>query len=146
MSFAANTPDERARHMLNLTRRLTVLMEENCVHLRAHRPQDMMEHMRETQDLSALYHLESGRIKANPNLIKGLSLALKEQLKAATLEFNRALEDFSGLTETAKIVSEGIVSAVAQTLQVSAPQASGYTANGSQSRAGLNSFNYGAKA
>jgi len=146
MSIIAHSSEDRAQQLLNLTKRLIERLSIECEAYETHRPQDVYSQVEETRSLSALYSLETTRIKANPKLIEGLSPSLKSSLKAETEKFQSLMSRYTNAVSAAKTVSEGIMNSVIIELQKSNPQPTGYSQNGAQSRNGLNSFSYGARA
>jgi hypothetical protein len=145
MAIIAHSAEERAQQLLALTVRLNARLSAECAAYEAHRPQDIYDQIEETRALSSLYSLETTRIKANPKLIAGISVPLKEQLKAETLKFQDIMARYTPLVSAAKAISEGIMNAVVAEMQKSNPQPTGYGPKGSQAKNGLNSLSYGAR-
>lgn len=146
MSIIAHSVEDRGQQLLSLTQRLNERLSLECEAYEAHRPQEVYAHIDETRSLSALYSLETTRIKNNPKLIEGLSVPLKNALKEETLKFKNIMARYSHAVSAAKTVSEGIMNAVVVELQKSNPQPSGYGPKGIQSTNGLSSLSYGARA
>jgi hypothetical protein len=113
MALSAQNPSDRARQLLALTRRLTQRLAEETLVLEAHRPQDLHDRLEETRNLSNLYRIESMRVKADPGLLKGISPQEKQALFEATQAFHEQLAHYDRAVNAAKIVTEGIVAAIA---------------------------------
>lgn len=113
MAITAQTANDRAAQLLALTERLGARLTAETAALEAHRPQDIMEAVEETRGLSALYRQETQRVKADPSLLNGLDPAHKAALRTATEAFLAISERHAHAVEAAKIVSEGLLKAVA---------------------------------
>jgi len=146
MSIAANTPDERAQQMIDLTRRLTEQIRYDLEALGAMKPQNLHETIEITKNLSSVYSIETARIKANPALLKGASQPLKAALILETEAFQALMQDYQAAVEAATNISEGLMGHWVKTLRAQAPQPSGYNAHGVARQDGLNSLNYQARA
>jgi hypothetical protein len=146
MSIAANTPDERAQQMIDLTRRLTQQIQYDIDSLEAMKPQNLHETIEQTKSISSLYSIETARIKANPALLKGASQSLKAKLILETEEFQSLMQKYQSTVEAASLISEGLMGHWVKNLRTQAPQAAGYGATGQARLDGLNSLNYQARA
>lgn len=146
MALTANNGSERARQMLALTQRLGERLERETVSLEAHRPQDIVNEVEETRNLSNLYRRESLRIKSDPHLLDGMTPAEKQELREATKIFQARLQRYEHAVNAARIVTEGILSAVARDLNQARNRSATYGARGRTVDSGPQSFNYGGRA
>lgn len=146
MALAAANAAERAQQLIALTTRLGERLVSDTANLQARRPQDILEGIEETRNLSNLYRHESMRIKADPSLLEGLSPADKKALREATELFQDRLHAYELAVNAAKTITEGIISAVADDLNSRRKQTSPYGARGRTLDTGPQSLNFGKKA
>ena len=146
MALAAANATERARQLIALTTRLGERLVSETASLQARRPQDILEGIEETRNLSNLYRHESMRIKADPSLLEGLDPADKKALREATELFQDRLHQYELAVNAAKTITEGIISAVADDLNSRRKQTSLYGARGRTIDTGPQSLNFGKKA
>jgi len=146
MALAAANATERARQLTALTLRLGERLEAETASLTARRPQDILEGIEETRNLSNLYRHESMRIKADPSLLEGLADPEKTALRKATELFQDRLHQYELAVNAAKTITEGIISAVADDLNSRRKQTSPYGARGRTLDTGPQSLNFGKKA
>ncbi|MFN3229554.1 MAG: flagellar basal body protein [Asticcacaulis sp.] len=117
---------ERVEQILTLTETLTEHLMQETEAFSNHRPQDAAATLEQTQKLANMYRHESARIKANPGLIAEADPALRDRLKSATLAFQDALERHAVAVDASKVVTEGLVRAMAGEVATTRPTASGY--------------------
>ncbi|HWU48805.1 MAG TPA: flagellar basal-body protein FlbY [Asticcacaulis sp.] len=146
MALTAHSGSERARQMLALTLRLAERLERETQSLEAHRPQDIAAEVEETRSLSNLYRRESLRIKTDPSLLDGMTPDEQRQLREATVIFQTRLRRYEHAVNAARLVTEGILSAVARDLGKAKSSASTYGARGKTLDNGPQSFNFGGRA
>ncbi len=146
MALAAANATERAQQLIVLTARLGERLVSETASLAARRPQDILEGIEETRNLSNLYRHESMRIKADPTLLAGLSPADKKTLREATELFQERLHKYELAVNAAKTITEGIISAVAEDMSSRRRQTSPYGARGRTLDTGPQSLNFGKKA
>lgn len=146
MALTAHSGSERARRMLALTLRLAERLERETQSLEAHRPQDIAAEVEETRSLSNLYRRESLRIKTDPSLLDGMTPDEQRQLREATVIFQTRLRRYEHAVNAARLVTEGILSAVARDLGKAKSSASTYGARGKTLDNGPQSFNFGGRA
>jgi hypothetical protein len=113
MALAAENAADRVDQLIILTERLTRLVAAQALAFEQHRPQDAAGHVEETSRLANLYRHESAKIRANPRLLEGASLAERRKLTRATEAFDAVLARQARALEAAKIVTEGLVRAIA---------------------------------
>ena len=114
--MALDAPDANGRVMqlITLTERLTALITEQVKAFEARRPQDAAMNADETGRLANLYRHESLRVQTQPNLLSGASRDLKDRLIVATRAFDAVLARHGRAVEAAKIITEGLVRAIAE--------------------------------
>lgn len=114
MALAAENAADRVDQLIILTERLTELVAAQALAFEQHRPQDAAAHIEETSRLANLYRHESAKVRANPSLIAGASLVERTKLTRATEAFDAVLARQARSLEAAKIVTEGLVRAIAE--------------------------------
>ncbi|WP_372786229.1 flagellar basal body protein [Phenylobacterium sp.] len=124
---------ERVEQLILLTERLTHLVAQGAQAFEARRPQDAAGYMAETGRLANLYRHESARIRGNPDLIAGVSLALRTHLVRATEAFDAVLARQARAVGAAKTVTEGLVRSIAEEVATQRQKGASYGAGGLQS-------------
>jgi hypothetical protein len=114
MPISAETAADRVDQLILLTERLTSLVAIQAQAFEQHRPQDAAPLVEETSRLANLYRHESARIRARPELIAGASAAERRRLTRATEAFDAVLARQARALEAAKVVTEGLVRAIAE--------------------------------
>lgn len=125
-----NQASDRAQQLIALTQRLTARLAAETAAFEARRPQDAVPGMQETQDLANIYRRESARVKADPRLLSEASPAERSALISATQAFEAVLDRHGRVVEAARIISEGLVQAIAQEVAAGRAQGIGYGASG----------------
>lgn len=110
MSEAAT---KRVENLIQLTESLTALISIECRAFEARRPQDAARTLEETSRLANIYRHESLKIRGDKSLIEGAPRALRQNLIRATEAFDAVLHRHGRALEAAKVVTEGLVKAVA---------------------------------
>ena len=118
MALAAENAADRVDQLIILTERLTELLAAQALAFEQHRPQDAAARIEETSKLANLYRHESVKIRANPELLAGAPAAERTRLTRATEAFDAVLARQSRALEAAKIVTEGLVKAIAEEVAV----------------------------
>jgi len=114
MSDANADTAERIEQLILLTERLTGMVATSAQAFEARRPQDAAGFVGETGRLANLYRHESTRIRGNPGLIAGASLAQRTRLVRATEAFDAVLARQARAVGAAKTVTEGLVRTIAE--------------------------------
>jgi hypothetical protein len=114
MGLYANDAAARMEQLVILTDRLTALISEQLRAFEAHRPQDAAANADETARMANLYRHESLKVKADPSLLSGAPLELKERLIASTRAFDAVLARHGRAVEAAKTITEGLIRAIAE--------------------------------
>lgn len=120
----------RVRQLIRLTEDLTDRLINETRAFEARRPQDVVEGMAETQEMANAYRRESAQVKANPEILAGAPMGDRMALIAATQAFEAVLARHGRAVEAARIVSEGLVRAIAEEMAAARPPASAYGATG----------------
>jgi hypothetical protein len=146
MSLDAHTPQDRVEQLLTLTERLTGLMRRETAAFEAHRPQDVMASAEETARLANLYRHESLKVRKDPTLITEAPAPLRKRLIEATRSFDEALARHGRAVEAAKVVTEGLVKAIAEELVGQRAAGSGYGPSAKASEPGATSITLNRRA
>ena len=120
----------RVEQLIVLTERLTGLLSEECRAFETHRPHEAARSVDETAKLANIYRHESMRIRADPKLVEAAPLASRMSLMRATEAFDAVLARYSRAVEAARIVSEGVVKAIAAEVAAARGSGAGYGASG----------------
>jgi hypothetical protein len=127
------TPAETAQRvddLIALTERLTAVVAEQARCFEARRPQDAAAYLDEIGRLANAYRHESARIRSQPGLIAGLSGPQSHRLRRATEAFDAVLARQARSVAAAKIVTEGLVKAIAEEVAVQRQRVNVYGASG----------------
>lgn len=121
----------RVRQLVQLTRQLTDRLSLETAAFEERRPQDVAGSLAETQEMANLYRRDTAHVKANPALLAGAPASDRTDLIRATEVFNTVLARHALAVEAARMISEGLVRAIAQEVTASRTPAAAYTADGS---------------
>jgi hypothetical protein len=130
MALLADDAAHRAEQLLMVTERLTALVAEDTRRIEARQPPMDGAEGEEKSRLSNVYRLELTRIKHDRSLIEGADPATLTRLRASTAALHETLAAHEMALNAVKMVSEGLVHAMAEEV---ARQRSGdaqYGANG----------------
>ena len=109
-----SNPTERVDALIALTERLTSLISQECRAFEARRPQDALVTLDETSRL------------ANSTIVETAPLEKRRELMRATEAFDAVLARHGRAIEAARIVTEGIVKAVADEVVRTRTTGAGY--------------------
>lgn len=129
MSTAAEATTHVHR-LVGLTEALTERLETETKAFAARRPQDIVPELARTQDLANLYRRETALLKATPALAAAAPASERTRLIRATERFEAVLARHSASVQAARIISEGIVQAIAAEVAASRASGTGYGASG----------------
>lgn len=118
--------DARLAELTQLTRTLTGRLAAEAAAFEARRPQDIAGDLAETQRLANVYRHESARLKRDPAPVAAASAAARQALKSATEAFETTLARHGRALEAARVITEGLVKALAEEVAALRPQSSGY--------------------
>lgn len=124
------TAAANARALTALTERLTERLEAEGRAFAERRPQDVAASLADTQDLANQYRRDSSQVKATPGLLKAAPASDRMALVKATERFEAVLSAHGRAVEAARIVSEGVVKAIAGEVAASRAMGTGYGATG----------------
>ena len=105
---------DRIEQMIALTERLTERLAGETRAFEARNPAAVAATAEETARLANLYRHESSRIKADPGLVQEAPELQRRALMAAARGFEAVLARHGRALEAAKIVTEGLVQAIAE--------------------------------
>lgn len=120
----------RVDELVALTERLTTVVAEQARCFEARRPQDAAVYLDEIGRLANAYRHESARIRANPALIGSLPPAQRQRLRQCVEAFDAVLARQVRAVSAAKIVTEGLVKAIAEEVASQRQKVSVYGAGG----------------
>lgn len=127
------SPAEAAVHVRRLTGLTEALSDRLETETRAfaeRRPQDIVEGLGRTQDMANLYRRETAQLKATPALAASAPIADRQTLIRATQRFEAVLARHATAVQAARVVSEGVVQAIATEVAASRASGAGYGASG----------------
>lgn len=114
MALIADDARDRAEQLLALTERLTVLITEETQLIEARKPPLEGAVADEKNRLVNAYRLELARVKQEPSLIDPAPPALLVQLRAKTVRLHEALAAHEIALGAVKLITEGLVQAMAE--------------------------------
>ena len=126
----ALTATAHARRLVALTERLTQRLEAETQAFSERRPQDVVAGLAETQDLASQYRRESAQLKAAPALMMAAPTGERAALIRATERFEAVLARHALAVEAARVISEGLVKAIAHEVSAARAMGAGYGASG----------------
>ncbi len=126
----AITATAHARRLIALTERLTQRLEAETQAFVERRPQDVVAGLAQTQEMASQYRRESAQLKAAPTLMAAAPAAERASLIRATERFEAVLARHALAVEAARVISEGLVKAIAQEVSAARAMGTGYGATG----------------
>lgn len=121
---------DRIDVLIDLTRRLSAMVEQEIGHIQAREPHRLADLEPERSRLSLIYTREMQSLRADPATVQAAARERIERLKDETAAFNGALDRHKRLISRMRRVTEGILKAVADEAAAQrAPQTS-YTRPG----------------
>jgi hypothetical protein len=126
--MALDAPDAAGRvlQLITLTERLTALITEQVQAFEARRPHEAALNAEETGRLANLYRHESLRVQSRPDLLAGAPFELRKRLIVSTRAFDAVLARHGRAVEAAKIITEGLVRAIAEEIARQRGAVAGY--------------------
>ena len=122
----------RADALLRLTVRLTALVRSETQLFQRRRPQDAVALQDEKTKLANIYRSEVARARAEPSRFAGASVAVKNSLRQATETFHTALAENSRAVTAMKVITEGVVRAIADEAERQRNTGNGYGPSAAQ--------------
>lgn len=135
MALKADDAADRAAQMLLVTERLAALIAAETQRIEARLPPLDGGEAEEKTRLANAYRLELTRIKHDRSLIEGADADTLAKLRAATGALHEALAAHEASLNAVKIVSEGLVQAMAEELARLRTGETGYQASGGHASA-----------
>jgi hypothetical protein len=139
MALIADTPTERAEQLLMMTERLTALAAEDTRRIEAREPLLDGAQADEKNRLANAYRLELSRIKQDQSLIQGAPHETLSRLRHSTVILHETLAAHELALNAVKMISEGLVHAMAEEVARQRGDGANYSAHGTvETRAGPN--------
>lgn len=114
MALIADDAADRAEQLLVITERLAAIVAEETRRIDAREPPLDGEAADEKQRLANAYRLELARIKADRSMIDAAPPALLAQLRTKTEALHAAFDRHELALNAVKMVTEGLVQAMAE--------------------------------
>jgi len=130
MALVADHATDRAEQLVLITERLTALIEVETQRIDARLSPTEGNEADEKNRLANTYRLELARIKQEPDLIKGAPPASLAVLRKRTVTLHEALARHEAALNAVKLVSEGLVQAMAEEVVRQRSSMSSYAPNG----------------
>jgi len=124
--LAARNGTDRAEALLRLTTRLTELNRSETQMFQRRRPQDAVALQDEKTKLANIYRGEVARARAEPSRFAGAPAALKNTLRNTTETFHAALAENARAVTAMKVITEGVVRAIAEEAERQRNTGNGY--------------------
>lgn len=130
MALLADDAKDRVEQLLLATQRLAALIGEETQRIEQRLPPLDGAAAEEKNRLANAYRLELARIKHDRSLIQGAPAALLAQLRETTGELHLTLAAHETALNAVKIVTEGLVQAMAEEVVRQRGGSAGYGAGG----------------
>lgn len=130
MALIADDAKDRVEQLLLLTERLAVMAAEDTRRIEAREPLADGPAGEDRGRLANAYRLELARIKQDPALIQDAPADLLAQLRRSTIALNEALSAQELALNAVKVVSEGMVQAMAEEVARHRLSGANYSAQG----------------
>jgi hypothetical protein len=126
MNPPADLSDLGLDAMLALTERLTALLADQARAFEQHRPQDAAASMPEVTRLANLYRAGSAKARLEHGALTEADPALRQRLLSATEAFEAVLDRQGRALAASKVITEGLVKAIADEIAAKRAQHAGY--------------------
>lgn len=130
MALIADDPKHRAEQLLLMTERLALLASEDTRRIQARLPLLDGAEADEKNRLANAYRLELARIKQDHTLIEHAPPELLARLRRSTLALHETLATHELALNAVKVVSEGLVHAMAEEVSRQRDSGANYSAQG----------------
>lgn len=130
MALHARDGADRAEQLMVLSARLQGLVERETALFEARTPHEALAFAEEKNTLATTYRLETARIAKDPGLLADAPAQTKDRLRQVTLELDKALNANHQAAATVRVLTEGLVQAIAREAARSREGVQGYGANG----------------
>jgi hypothetical protein len=139
MALIADNARDRVEQMLLMTERLTAIAAEETRRIEAREPLLDGPESEEKQRLANAYRLELARVKQDPSLIQDAPPELMATLRRSTIALHEAMAAHELALNAVKVVSEGLVHAMAEEVARQRGSGAAYSAQGAlETRTGPN--------
>lgn len=127
MALIADDAAHRAEQLLMMTERLAMLASEDTRRIQAREP---LLDADEKNRLANAYRLELARIKQDHTLIEAAPPALLDRLRRSTITLHETLATHELALNAVKVVSEGLVHALAEEVSRQRDSSANYSKQG----------------
>lgn len=124
------TETNRIADLLQITKRLTAVLEREVAILRAMKPAEARALQEEKHALTNAYEAQIKAIDGDDGALDGVSSDLRAELAAATAEFRDALIHNERSLRAAKFTSERVLRAIADEVERTRGETAAYGAGG----------------
>ena len=139
MALIADDARDRVEQLLLMTKRLTTIAAEETRRIEAREALLDGPETDEKNRLANAYRLELARIKQDQSLIQGAPPELLAQLRQSTVTLHQAMAAHELALNAVKMVSEGLVHAMAEEVARQRGSGAAYSAQGAiETRTGPN--------
>ncbi len=121
---------ERATQLLAMTQRLVGLLAAEIEAVKARKLQGPSAEWDEKERLVHAWRIEVSKVKADPDLLAGISPDLKTRLREAAKELEQVLEAHAMALMATKTVTEGLVRSIAAEIASSRSAPAAYGRSG----------------
>jgi hypothetical protein len=130
MALLADDARDRAEQLVLITERLAAMVAEETRRIDAREPPLDGAEADEKNRLANAYRLELARIKQDPGLIQSAPQPLLQKLRQRTVDLHEHLAKHEISLNAVKLVSEGLVHAIAEEIVRQRNGAANYGAQG----------------
>jgi hypothetical protein len=134
MALVANTPAERAEQLALVTERLAALIAEETARIDARQPLAEGPAADEKSRLANAYRMELARLQQEPEPLKGAPEPLLRRLRESTTTLHEILARHEIALSAVRVVSEGLVQAMAEEVVRQQSGAANYSAGGAPAK------------
>ena len=124
------TETNRIADLLQITRRLTAVLEEEVAILRERKPFEVQALQEEKHALTSAYERQIRAVGSGDGANEFVSPAQRSELTAATIHFRKALKQNERSLRAAKYTSERVLRAIADEVERMRGENSAYGAGG----------------
>lgn len=135
MALVAEHAADRVEQLVLVTERLTTLIEQETARIEARLPLLDGAEAEEKNRLANAYRLEFARVQQDPDLVKVAPRPLLDRLRLKTASLNAVLARHEAALNAVKLVSEGLVQAMAEEIARQRSQLDNYSASGARNGA-----------
>ena len=126
---------ERITDFLKITSRLISVLEREIEMLRAMKPSEIQVLQQDKIVLAAAYESQVKSLKDHPELLDGMTPALRAELKTVVVTFEKTLVKNEHALRAAKYTTERVLKAIADEIENKRLENASYSANGQIERA-----------